>query len=71
VAASMAAATVVHIKALDGLGCSTICHQVHEGRFGVARVRCPGSQAVSWIMAGGQRCSNACLLLLIPCNCRK
>lgn len=28
VAASMAAATVVRIKALDGLGCSTICHQV-------------------------------------------
>jgi hypothetical protein len=27
-AASMAAATVVRIKALDGLGCSTVCHQV-------------------------------------------
>lgn len=27
-AASMAAATVVRIKALDGLGCSTVCTQV-------------------------------------------
>lgn len=28
IAASMAAATVVRIKALDGLGCSTVCQQV-------------------------------------------
>lgn len=33
-AASMAAATLVRIKALDGLGCSTVCHQVRDvGRW--------------------------------------
>jgi hypothetical protein len=30
-AASMAAATVVRIKALDGLGVNTLCHQVGDG----------------------------------------
>lgn len=33
IAASMAAATVVRIKALDGLGCTTTCHQVGGGRL--------------------------------------
>ena len=34
IAASMAAATVVRIKAMDGLGCSTLCHQVGVCLFG-------------------------------------
>jgi hypothetical protein len=39
IAASMAAATVVRIKSLDGLGCSTVCAQVSwdEVRRGVFR----------------------------------